>query len=614
MSVQKKSPVKKKAAIKAKIKKKVSKKRGAPAKATSKKSTKKKTMPNSAASKKRAQSNGAVGKTGGANHLPTTASRRTGPLGKVTGITIRMYAHGFGDCFLLFFKSGDETVYKMVIDCGLLTGDNERLRTVIKNIAIDCDNYIDVVVQTHEHKDHVSGFNLKGEDDRLLWDSIHVSDTWFAWTENTGKGGDDLARQLNQKHEKKKMALVRAVAKYKEHITSPQHIETMQATYSGGAYYSAQQRYTDALQQLLEFSDVSESEVNRAMNAKEIGFGLTIKEAMAYFVDRNRKTGLPDISYWDPGELANEATTGLPGINFYFLGPPKNYDRLKQMDDNSHKEMYIADMGLSDNFYMALDGVQDDAQRSPFHSRYACNENYFTSEELKNPDNVSSLYTEKINYWREIDSDWLNNAGALALALDSYTNNTSLVIAIEFTDSKKVLMFVADAQIGNWISWTEKESPTSEEPKLKWTVNEGTNFRTVTADDLLQRTVFYKVGHHASHNATARAHGLELMMSPELAAMIPVDEFVAQKQGKKGWKMPAEDLYARLLEKTKGRVIRLDKGNLIKDDVKNIPDGFRPSEKQRVAFNQHVRESPLLIKGDDGSMRPLFWEYFVDGK
>jgi hypothetical protein len=33
----------------------------------------------------------------------------------------------------------------------------------------------------------------------------------------------------------------------------------------------------------------------------------------------------------------------------------------------------------------------------------------------------------------------------------------------------------------------------------------------VKAEDLLERTVLYKVGHHASHNATLRQKGLELM-------------------------------------------------------------------------------------------------------
>jgi hypothetical protein len=83
----------------------------------------------------------------------------------------------------------------------------------------------------------------------------------------------------------------------------------------------------------------------------------------------------------------------------------------------------------------------------------------------------------------------LSTAAELALALDSATNNTSLVLAIELVDSEKVLLFPADAQVGNWLSWEtlrfEGEKP-------------------VIGPDLLARTAFYKVGHHGSHNATLK--------------------------------------------------------------------------------------------------------------
>ena len=59
------------------------------------------------------------------------------------------------------------------------------------------------------------------------------------------------------------------------------------------------------------------------------------------------------------------------------------------------------------------------------------------------------------------------------------------MLAIELVASGKVLLFAADAQTGNWLSWSAV--------KFK----DGAKL-----DDLLKRTVFYKVGHHASHNAT----------------------------------------------------------------------------------------------------------------
>jgi hypothetical protein len=69
----------------------------------------------------------------------------------------------------------------------------------------------------------------------------------------------------------------------------------------------------------------------------------------------------------------------------------------------------------------------------------------------------------------------------LALDLDNATNNTSLALAIELGPGGKVLLFPADAQVGNWFSWRDQS----------WKDDKG---RDVTVDDLLARTVFYKVG------------------------------------------------------------------------------------------------------------------------
>jgi hypothetical protein len=105
-----------------------------------------------------------------------------------------------------------------------------------------------------------------------------------------------------------------------------------------------------------------------------------------------------------------------------------------------------------------------------------------------------------------------------------------------------VLLFAADAQVGNWLSWQG----------LTWKIDG----KPVTGPDLLRRTIFYKTGHHGSHNATLREKGLEAMTSLQIA-LIPVDHAMAVK---KGWgMMPLDILEKRLNEITKGRVLRIDK-------------------------------------------------------
>ena len=131
--------------------------------------------------------------------------------------------------------------------------------------------------------------------------------------------------------------------------------------------------------------------------------------------------------------------------------------------------------------------------------------------------------------WRRIDDEWLYSAETLALKLNTGINNTSLVLAFELPKSKKVLFFAADAQRGNWVSWKDV------------TFKDGAE--TVTAKDLLARTVLYKVGHHGSHNATL-AGTADDAEHPNLAWMgqgSAASEFTAMITAVTKWAMTKND-------------------------------------------------------------------------
>ncbi len=100
------------------------------------------------------------------------------------------------------------------------------------------------------------------------------------------------------------------------------------------------------------------------------------------------------------------------------------------------------------------------------------------------------------------------------------TNNLSLALAIGFEDSGRVMLFPGDAEYGSWASWH----------KINWTEPSRTPGTHLT-EDLLNRTVFYKVAHHLSHNGTAQRLGLEMMRAPDLAAMATLDYSVISN----GW-------------------------------------------------------------------------------
>jgi hypothetical protein len=191
------------------------------------------------------------------------------------------------------------------------------------------------------------------------------------------------------------------------------------------------------------------------------------------------------------------------------------------MDDDGMDAEYLSDVG-------------------PFDFSYQIDYSEFAGLAARNPSlDLLTEYESEPVAWRKLDLD----ANRLALDLDSATNNTSLAFAISVPgDTPKCLLFVADSQVGNWLSWNKQTYPI-----------QGKN---LLIDDIFAQTVFYKVGHHGSHNATLRDRGLELMTHPDLAGFLPLDEDIAHN--KKHWPMPWPALYSALKAKTGNRLGRSD--------------------------------------------------------
>jgi hypothetical protein len=282
---------------------------------------------------------------------------------------------------------------------------------------------------------------------------------------------------------------------------------------------------------------------------------------------------------WRPSDAPFE----VPGANarIYALGPPHDPTQIRRINPSTaNPETYGLVMNgkgalplgvvTALNKLQALDGQDEDAEdkAAPFHLRVtipldAKGRPAIVDKPADDGDDWRAIdrFFED-NYvtgadWRRIDGEWLGSATELALALQSYTNNTSLVLALEVGDAGKgdVLLFAADAQVGNWESWQA------------WTCD--TNGVKLTGPDLLKRTIFYKVGHHGSHNATLKEHGVEEMDALK-AGIIPVDEQEAQK--KRWGRMPLSDLIEALEKKAPGMIFRTDKeprdhpDNVVVDD------------------------------------------------
>lgn len=81
--------------------------------------------------------------------------------GKPSSARLRAYNVGFGDCILVSFDYGTERRH-VLFDCGstkLPTRSGPKdLRRVAEQITKDCDGKLHMVVATHRHTDHISGF------------------------------------------------------------------------------------------------------------------------------------------------------------------------------------------------------------------------------------------------------------------------------------------------------------------------------------------------------------------------------------------------------------------------------------------------------------------------
>lgn len=452
---------------------------------------------------------------------------------------VRMYRQGVGDSFLLSFPALNGRTVSILIDCGVVSGTKDpekKMELVAQDIlaATNKGEELHAVVGTHPHWDHLSGFLTSAG----TFSTVKGKEIWLAWTENPK---DPEARQGKAQRDSQLDALKLAMTGLAA-TTSP-------ATRAEAA----------SINELLSFQGPDD-----ALPGLAAGKGAKTTSGA---LEALRSMGTP--IYRNPGDVIEPAW--LPGVRIYVLGPPRDRKLLGKMLSSTPGDLYS--LGSSASFVGAVTGAGDAA--NPFEPGCLFPMDGGSMDAMKS---IVSLYNDKKQAWRRIDDQWLLSSQTLALNLDNAINNLSLVLAFELIATKQVLVFAADAQVGNWKSWAS----------IEFKVTENNIEKTVKAAELLARTVFYKVGHHASHNATLREGGLEAMTSPELVAAIPVDESLANNT--KHWQMPAPKLYERLLERTDGRVFRSDGVGDLALGADNVT--YRLGSDKDFESRVHVDPSP----------------------
>lgn len=195
-------------------------------------------------------------------------------------IRIRMYRVGFGDCFLVSFPLASGEATHILIDCGVHPGgDAGVMPQVVQDIATETNRRLALVLVTHNHKDHVSGFASCEQD----WHSFQVDNVWLPWTENPA---DPEAASLKQRQ----LALATAISR---------HIALQPPA-------AAERAAIEGVLQLLGANEDALSLLNAGFNGGK-------------------------VSYLSAGTSFTDAA-GIPGLVIKILAPPRGQKYLSRLD------------------------------------------------------------------------------------------------------------------------------------------------------------------------------------------------------------------------------------------------------------------------------------------
>jgi hypothetical protein len=480
-----------------------------------------------------------------------------------------MYRMGTGDCFAIKFYSKSRHPFKVLIDAGAWSGSQQKLEPYIQDLKSYLEDYADVMIITHEHKDHVHAFDVCEE---LFTDGhFNVGEIWMAWTEN------EQARKVKEWKEKygqKKKALAMAADTLKKALDSDEYKKQFDGNQHGLDQLAARNNFSEVLNGFadLHMPAAANGVYKGGLKGMEVAKNNIIKK---------------EIKDFSPGDIITDLD-GMDGMKMYVFGPPKLYEDIKKEAGGEgasyrHNKILEESGAFGAAVINAFEGGATSDEVMPFDDQYTLTTVHPITSQYNNAD------------WRKIDVDWLYSAGSLALRMNSLTNNLSLALAFEFTDSGKVILFPGDAEYGSWASWHN----------IPWD-EKGRDGKTPLTEDLLNRTVFYKVAHHLSHNGTAQKQGLEMMKSRDLAAMATLDYDTISS----GWKstMPNRELIGELLSRTKGRLMIMNEEGLYYDFHNKIPMSQKVTEaRNRMSAAEKKKFTTAMQETD------LYIQYTVEG-
>jgi hypothetical protein len=371
--------------------------------------------------------------------------------------TLCTYQVGFGDCFLLSFHYDGATERHILIDFGTTKlpehMPHNQMTRVAENIKERCQGKLQMVVATHRHKDHISGFATNGQGTGEIIRGCNPDVVIQPWTE-APEAQPDATQPVH------------GLINPNDFAKSPQAL------------------YISSLQNMHIFAEAALHEARHL--ADEQKFNKTLSKSqfeqlsfLAFDNGIKNESAVTNLNsmgserhYVHFGYDKLDVSQLLPGVTIHILGPPtleqhaeiqkqKSADKdefwMLQAGQHNFWAAQAATLGLSDNLMNDQDELFPGAEAyrdvAPSHAR---------------------------GFIRRIRAMRADQLLQIVRILDNVLNNTSVILLFEVAGKK--LLFPGDAQIENW------EYALQQKEVLR----------------LLKDTDLYKVGHHGSRNATPK--------------------------------------------------------------------------------------------------------------
>jgi len=317
---------------------------------------------------------------------------------KPSQLTITSYQVGFGDCYLLSFRYSDKKRH-VLIDFGTKFRSKTRFKVDMKAIAerikADCGGELAMVVATHRHYDHISGFE----------------------TQKNGGGPGDIIRSC-----KPKLVL----QPWTEDPTLPEDAASPAAVRTHVNALAAMNALADSLTENVDaLAGLDTKEVAGA--AAELSYlgsdNITNKSAVENLMTMAGEDRR-NYKYLNLGSKLNLSAL-LPGVEIRVLGPP-----------TLTQSAAIKNYAQSSEDYWKLRALA----AAPIPAA-AAKSGFFAGGRATAPSSVQ-WFARRLKMMRA------DSLFRIVRSLDEVMNNTSLILL--FTVGTKRLLFPGDAQLENW--------------------------------------------------------------------------------------------------------------------------------------------------------------------